>query len=91
MRRYLIVACLLLASCVGAKARSEALLPALQQTWPNVRADYEVGVGDGLADGDIGEAERSVLIGLADDLGAALGKGDRLGATLVPWESQMRA
>lgn len=91
-RLSILLACavLALASCVGTRARDNALLPAAQTAWPQVRVDFEAGLADGIADGDLNEASRDDLLGLADDLGEALTDGDRAALGGIPWDSQMR-
>lgn len=81
---------LALASCVGTRARDEALMPVASQIWPNVRIDYEAGLADGVADGDLNNAQRGELLALADDLGEALESGSRSELLSVPWDTQMR-
>ena len=43
MRNTIIVLALLASSCVTGRVQNEALLPAIEQAWPGVRADAEVG------------------------------------------------
>lgn len=87
-RLSILLACavMVLVSCVGPRARDNALLPAAQQAWPRVRVDFEAG----LADGDLDPTGRDALLGYADDLGEALTDGDRAALLDIPWDSQMR-
>jgi hypothetical protein len=91
-RLSILLACavMVLASCVGPRARDNALLPAAQQAWPQVRVDFEAGLADGVTDGDLDPTGRDTLLGYADDLGEALTDGDRAALLDIPWDSQMR-
>ena len=52
MRRPLVaLSLLILAACAGPAARERVLWPALVTAWPDVRADVELGVGEGFAVG----------------------------------------
>lgn len=79
----------LLAACAGNRARDEALNPIAKTVWPQVRADFDRGVADGLADGDLKQAAADDLLSLRDDLTSALDIGDRAGLMGIPWESKM--
>jgi len=78
-----------LASCVGTRARDNALLPAARTAWPEVRVDLEAGIADGLADGDLTAERAAEVVGYADELTAALTSGDRFALKMVPWDTDM--
>lgn len=86
MKKLLIVA-LLLASCAGTKARNDVMLPIAQKVWVNVQVDYEAGLADGLADGDLTEPYSLELFTLGNEMTAALELGD---VDSIPWSSVMR-
>lgn len=57
---------LLLAACAGNKARQEALFPAVQMVWPNVKADIQRGI-------DVaGLADDTVLLGQIEQIDNAV-------------------
>jgi len=85
-----ILAVLALASCVGTRARDNGLMPIAQAVWPNVRADYDAGLADGLADGELDAQQVLDLQALADDLTAALDSGNRAALLPIPWDAEMR-
>lgn len=85
----LIIAVLSLCSCVGNRARQDALGPIAQDIWPNVQVDFERGLADGLADGDLNEQGAAVLNNFAQALGASLQAGDRIALGGVPWATEM--
>lgn len=87
--KYLLALLLLLPSCLTPVATEEALLPAARAAWPNVRMDYELGVNDGVADGDLTPEAADALMGLADELDAGLADGTRAALVLVPWSASM--
>lgn len=74
MRRALPLAfVLLLAACAGSSARTYALWPVVQNTWPAVKADAQLGSAAtpgaiasqvGLIDTAINNDDRHVLVGL---------------------------
>lgn len=80
----------LLASCIGTRARNDALLPAVRVAWPEVRVDFDRGVADGIADGDLTEIEAITLRSEADRLDLALTAGDRVKLTNVLYDSEIR-
>lgn len=86
----LALVCVLLASCVGTRARNDALLPAARMAWPQVRVDFDRGVADGLADGDLSPAQADVARTEADALGSALSSGDRVALISVLYDSEIR-
>lgn len=77
--------CLLLASCVGNKARDEALLPIAAEVWPHVRVNYEDGLEDAVVDLELDIVTRDIWLEHANDLSAALEAGDRTALLSVPW------
>ena len=85
----------LLASCIGTRARNDALMPAVRMAWPEVRVDFDRGVADGIADGDLTEMEAISLRSEADMLTDALEAGDRFKlynvlytTEIQPWASR---
>lgn len=74
----LALVCVLLASCIGTRARNDALLPAVRTAWPEVRVDFERGVADGINDGDLTDMEAIGLRAEADRLDVAITAGDRI-------------
>ena len=89
MKNLLIVACLS-ASCISAKARDEALLPAAQLAWTGVRSDLERGIADAVEDGDL--ADSSVLDALVLHLDEVLALGgSRVLLRQIPWDPTLRA
>lgn len=85
----------LLASCIGTRARNDALMPAVRMAWPEVRVDFDRGVADGLADGDLTEMAAISLRSEADMLTDALEAGDRFKlynvlytTEIQPWASR---
>jgi hypothetical protein len=91
----LALACVLLASCVGNRARNDALLPAVSMAWPEVRVDFDRGVADGINDGDLTEMAAIGLRSEADLLTSALESGDRFKlynvlytTEIQPWASR---
>lgn len=81
---------LVLTACAGNKARELTLNPVAQQVWPNVRVDFDRGVADGMAKGDLTSEGAFALRGLADDLGECLASGDRIALAGIPWGTQMQ-
>lgn len=80
----------LLASCIGTRARNDALLPAVRMAWPEVRVDFDRGVADGLADGDLTEMGAITLRSEADRLDLALTSGDRVMLINTLYDSEVR-
>lgn len=81
----LAVSALFLGSCIGARTRDNALLPAARVAWPEVRVDFESGLTDAAIKGDLTSEEVGSLRAMADSLGAALESGDRTALKAVPW------
>jgi hypothetical protein len=90
MKNLLCVLTLFLASCVGNKARELTLNPVAQQVWPNVRVDFDRGLADGIAKGELNETGAVALRGFADELTNDLESGDRIALAGIPWSTQMQ-
>lgn len=80
----------LLSSCIGTKARNDALLPAVRTAWPEVRVDFERGVADGLNDADITAEQAATIRNEADLLDLALTAGDRVKLINVLYSTEIR-
>lgn len=96
MKNLLTVAlvALMATSCLSAKARDEALLPAASLAWGNsdagVRSDLERGIADAVEDGDL--LDSSVLDALVLQLDEVLGLGgSRVLLRQIPWEPTLRS
>ena len=85
--KHWIVTLLMLSSCIGTKARQEVLNPAAQTVWANVSVDYQLGLDDGYANGELSEAELVTFTGFGEQMTDALETGDVALLTAVPWVS----
>ena len=71
--KYLISILLLsLVGCSLNQTAESAQFPPAQLAWPAVEGDYDRGIDDGFADGDLDQAALKKLIDLGESLGAAL-------------------
>jgi len=86
----LALVCVLLASCIGTRARNDALMPAVRMAWPEVRVDFDRGVADGINDGDLTEMAAIGLRSEADRLTDALASGDRVLLINVLYDTEIR-
>lgn len=66
-------------SCLSAKARDSALLPAVRTAWPAVRADVQLGIDEAKLD-DTVAVQQAV-----DGLQVALDQGNVVQLGLAPW------
>lgn len=80
MRHLVLAAFLLLLSCA-----TSAILPAVQSTWPGVRADVDRGVLDATEDGDLDAAQSVATRLLLDQLGDAIQAGDEGATCAADW------
>jgi len=86
----LALVCVLLASCIGTRARNDALMPAVRMAWPEVRVDFDRGVADGINDGDLTEMAAIGLRSEADRLNNAITSGDRIALINVLYDTEIR-
>jgi hypothetical protein len=77
---------LLLPSCVSAKVKPQVLFPPAALTWPAVEEDFDRGLADGVADGDLTTAAAGALRAEGDRFEDALEQRDLAGLRGVPWE-----
>lgn len=76
---------LLVASCAGPRSKAITLFPAAVTAWTAVAEDYDRGVDDGIADGDLSLPDATELRGFAEKLTTALNARDVTGVRAVPW------
>jgi len=92
MRFFLCVLLVLLVlpmqqACLSSSASKLALFDPAQLAWPNVRDDIEVGIVDGLADGDIGGVDAVVIRDRSSRFQGALRSKDRDALRLIHWST----
>jgi hypothetical protein len=87
----LVASVLLLGSaCIGARTKQAAEFPPAELAWPGVRGDYVRGLADGMADGELAQADVDNLSMLGVQLGSAIDARDLNALRLVPWSKAMR-
>lgn len=86
---FLALSLVALVACIGPRAKGPALFPPAALAWPAVESDYQRGVADGVADGDLAALAAEDLLHKGEALGAALEVRSVEQLRLVPWATTM--
>lgn len=78
MKRFLPLL-LVLASCLGTKARENGLLPPMRAAWAGVRVDVQTGIDDAHL------ADPSAIMSAVVSLDSAIQTGDVVALSVAPW------
>lgn len=72
-------------SCIGQKVDDVALFKPAAVAWESIGQQYEHGISNAEAEGEITATEAESLRAAGVELGRALVEGDRTGIALTPW------